>query len=144
MLVPYLRSFCTPLALHGIFWGGVASQGEVTSRGRCLFECCSGFLDESLVNKGERFQLLCISCQQGGFFQGGALLNWFSYAFVRDLQFFRIDLSFLLLFLAGALSLLPLSWGTGWFALHDCVERYLFLEESCFSLIGCVELFPLS
>ena len=115
-----------------IFWGGVASQGEVTSRGRCLFECF-GFLDESLVNKGERVQLLCISCQQGGFFQGGTLLIWFSFAFVRDLPFSGLVWAF-------SCSCSPVRWAFCLcleepvdLPLHDCVECYLFLEESCFS-----------
>ena len=115
-----------------IFWGGVASQGEVTSRGRCLFECF-GFLDESLVNKGERVQLLCISCQQGGFFQGGTLLIWFSFAFVRDLPFSGLVWAF-------SCSCSPVCWAFCLcleepvdLPLHDCVECYLFLEESCFS-----------
>ena len=40
MLVPYLRSLLsTPLAFHSIFWEGVASQGEVHTRGIDLHEC---------------------------------------------------------------------------------------------------------
>ena len=54
---------CTPLALLGIFSGGVASQGEVHSRGSDLHECVWLTLDES-------------HCQQGGEFWLTFLCTW--------------------------------------------------------------------
>ena len=40
--------------IHGIFSGGVASQGKVHSRGSGLHECLETHLMSPIVNKGEK------------------------------------------------------------------------------------------
>ena len=54
---------CPPFTLHSIFLGGVASQGEVHSRGSDLHDCVWLTLDES-------------HCQQGGEFWLTFLCTW--------------------------------------------------------------------
>ena len=146
---------CTPLALHGMIWGGAASQGEVHSRGSDLHECFVTYLMSPIVNKGESLRLIFLCIWEWVMWDwkfllvtGGAecALIWLSVAYCEGMHLGYVFLvvSELLLALVPVVSslclfleervfafawlcwVLPLSWGV------------------MLSLIGCVELFPLS